>query len=135
MLIVTQLEVIISPYQLINEFSLIAFYDTVCSYVEILSIHRKNPKLSCWQQIHWNRYFSVFPVFSPSSIDDSHLKGWNFIRDFIKWQECSKEDDKDLIHIWPVIQFCSFLKIICFMLCSINFRWLIFIKISLIGMQ
>lgn len=31
-----------------------------------------------------------------------------------KCQKCSKKDDKDLIHVWPVTQFCSFLKIICF---------------------
>lgn len=40
--IVTQWEVIIGPYQLINEISLKECYNTISSYVEILPIHSKN---------------------------------------------------------------------------------------------
>ena len=69
--IVTQLEVIIGPYQLINEISLMACYNTISSYVEILSIHSKNLKLyyNNPQQINWSRNSTVF-FSSRSHIDD-----------------------------------------------------------------
>ena len=68
--IVTQLEVIIGPYQLINEISLMVCYNTISSYVEILSIHSKNLKFyyNNPQQINWSRNSTVFFPPDPTSM-------------------------------------------------------------------